>query len=81
MSPSIFAQIFTIIGLRKRAGMHDEFVAIPLVYALLSGKKTRAYAQVLKASKKWRDLQARLESIHLPILQYLENLACNVNIS
>jgi len=51
MSPSIFAQIFTIIGLRKRAGMHDEFVAIPLVYALLSGKKTRAYAQVLKAVK------------------------------
>jgi len=31
----IFAQIFTIIGLGKHAGVNDEFVAIHLVYALI----------------------------------------------
>ena len=37
-SPSIFAQIFVIMGLRRRVGSEEE-VAIPLVYCLLSGKE------------------------------------------
>jgi len=37
--------------LRKRAGPYDEWVALPLVYALLSGKKTELYREVLQVVK------------------------------
>lgn len=49
-APSIFAQVFTIMGSRKRAG-HEEEVAVPLVYALLTGKKTELYKEVLEVVK------------------------------
>jgi len=48
----IFAQIFTIEGLRKRTEPHKEVLAIPLVYALLSGKKTELYRQALEVVKE-----------------------------
>lgn len=38
-APSIFSQIFTVMGLRTRAGRTGDAVAIPVVYALLSSKK------------------------------------------
>jgi hypothetical protein len=47
-SPNIFAQLFTIIGLRQRAGHPEETVAVPLVYAFLTGKKTEQYEEVLR---------------------------------
>jgi len=51
------------------------------VQELALGKKIK-YAP----SKKWRDLQTRLENIaaeynNLPILEYLSNLQQNVNIA
>ena len=51
-APDIFAQIFTIIGLRKRTGKPEEVVAIPLVYALLSSKETDQYQRVLEVVKE-----------------------------
>lgn len=47
-APNIFVQVFTIIGLRPRTGHPDEVVAIPSVYAFLSGKKTALYKEVLE---------------------------------
>lgn len=47
-APHIFAQIFTILGLRARTGKPDEQVAVPLVYALLSGKSEDLYAEVME---------------------------------
>jgi len=47
-SPSIFAQIFTVMGLRRRVGS-EEAVAIPLVYCLLSGKQKALYIEALEA--------------------------------
>jgi hypothetical protein len=47
-APHIFAQIFTIIGLRTRTGKPEEQVAVPLVYALLSGKTQAMYTEVLE---------------------------------
>lgn len=51
-SPSIFAQIFTIMGLRQRAGTTKSAVAIPLVYVLLSGKKQLLYVDALEVKSK-----------------------------
>lgn len=48
VAPTIFAQVFTIIGLRRRNIDDGEGVPIPLVYALLSGKSTDMYAEVLR---------------------------------
>jgi hypothetical protein len=50
-SPGIFAQVFTISGLRKRTSNRatEEVVALPLVYALLSGKEQERYEEVLEA--------------------------------
>lgn len=50
-APSIFAQLFTIMGLRARAGHPEDIVAVPLVYAFLSGKTTELYREVLEAVK------------------------------
>lgn len=47
-APSIFTQIFTVMGLRTRAGGSGEAVAIPLVYALLSSKKKSIYIEALE---------------------------------
>ena len=55
-APNIFTQIFTIIGLRGRTGHPDEVVAVPLVYALLTGKTQAAYKEVLEVV---RDAVAR----------------------
>lgn len=49
MSPSIFTQVFTIIGVCEQRGVHNITAAIPFVYALLSSKETVQYAAVLKA--------------------------------
>ncbi|KAE9523275.1 hypothetical protein AGLY_016223 [Aphis glycines] len=46
--PTIFTQVFTILGTCKQHDAHDT-VAIPFVYALLSSKKTVQYATVLRA--------------------------------
>ncbi len=51
IAPNIFAQIFTIIGLRKHTGHSEEVVAVPLLYAFLSGKKTELYKEVLQVVK------------------------------
>lgn len=47
-APNIFVQVLTIIGLRSRAGHPEEVVAMPLVYAFLSGKKMELYKEVLE---------------------------------
>lgn len=51
--PEIFTQIFTVMGLVKRAGQDpedaDEAVALPLVFALLSSKEQIMYGAVLRA--------------------------------
>jgi len=49
--PGIFAQIFTILGIRKRNIDQGEGVPLPLVYALLSRKTTEQYEIVLSAVK------------------------------
>ena len=49
MAPNIFVQLFTILGLRYRAGRPNEEVALPLVYALLSLKAQALYEEVLQA--------------------------------
>ena len=48
-APNIFVQLFTILGLRHRAGRPNEEVALPLVYALLSSKAQALYKEVLQA--------------------------------
>lgn len=48
-APHIFVQIFTILGLRQRAGRPDDVAALPFVYALLSSKTSDMYAEVLQA--------------------------------
>lgn len=48
VSPNIFTQVFTILGLRRRNVENGEGVAVPLVYALLPGKSQRLYATVLR---------------------------------
>lgn len=51
-APSIFTQIFSILGLvrqRRPNSLEEEFVALPLVYALLSGKRTEQYYDVMYA--------------------------------
>ena len=50
-SPTLFVQIFTIMGLRQRNVTDGESVAVPLVYALLSRKTEVQYTQVLQAVK------------------------------
>ncbi len=47
-APNIFAQIFTIIGLRERTGHSEKVVAVPLVCTFLSGKNTELYKEVLE---------------------------------
>ena len=50
-APRLFAQVFTISGLRKRTSnrAREEVVALPFVYALLSGKQKERYEEVLVA--------------------------------
>lgn len=49
-SPSIFTQIFAIMGLRMRQSPTEtEGVALPMVYAFLSHKTEAQYTQVLEA--------------------------------
>lgn len=51
-APNLFSQLFTVIGLRARAGHPDEVVAVPFVYALLTGKTTAMYQKVLEVVKE-----------------------------
>ena len=49
-SPSIFTQIFAIMGLRMRqTPTETEGVALPMVYAFLSHKTEAQYTQVMEA--------------------------------
>lgn len=48
-APSLFMQMFAILGLRRRNTPDGEQLAVPLVYALLTRKTTQQYAQVLRA--------------------------------
>lgn len=51
-APTIFTQLFTVMGLRPRAGHPtNESVALPFVYALLSHKTEIQYTAVLNAVK------------------------------
>lgn len=50
-APTIFTQLFTVIGLIKRnlpAIARQEVYAVPLVFALLSSKEKEQYASVLR---------------------------------
>lgn len=49
VSPTIFTQVFTILGVRKRSATNGEEVPLPFVYAFLTGKTTDQYAAVLRA--------------------------------
>lgn len=53
VAPTIFTQVFTILGSkegnRRHAGGPRETVSLPLVYALLSSKEQRQYTTVLRA--------------------------------
>lgn len=48
-SPSLFAQLFAILGVRRRNAVDGEDVPVPLVYAFLSGKSQVQYEAVLRA--------------------------------
>lgn len=58
-SPSLFTQIFTILGLRRRRRNivhgYGEGLAVPLVYALLTRKTTEQYAAVLRVVQRALD--------------------------
>lgn len=60
-APHIFTQIFTIQGLRRRAGKPDEESSLPFIYALLTSKKKEDYAEVLRAV---RDATAHFNVAH-----------------
>ena len=47
-APTLFTQIFTILGLRRRNVVDGEGLAVPLVYALLTRKSTEQYTTVLR---------------------------------
>ena len=49
VSPNIFAQLFTVLGLVQRRNPVGESVALPLVYALLPGKTQDMYKEVMAA--------------------------------
>ena len=49
VSPSLFTQLFTIIGVRQRNTPCGEDTPLPLVYALLEGKHESEYVRVLEA--------------------------------
>lgn len=51
MSPTLFTQIFTIIGIRTRRIADGEDTPLPFVYALLEGKHEAEYAEVLQVVK------------------------------
>ena len=61
VSPNIFVQVFTILGLRRRNVEEGEGVAVPLVYALLPGKAKEVYATVLRA------VRTAVEDYHINI--------------
>ena len=46
---SLFAQLFTILGVRRRKAVNGEDVAVPLVYAYLTGKSEDQYRTVMTA--------------------------------
>lgn len=47
-APTLFTQVFTILGLRRRNVVDGEGLAVPLVYALLTRKTTEQYTTVLR---------------------------------
>lgn len=51
VSPTIFTQLFMIIGLRQRNRIGGEDTPLPYAYAFLSGKEQREYMTVLRAVK------------------------------
>ena len=51
VSPTIFTQLFTVIGLRRRNHAEGEDTPLPYVYAFLEGKTEAEYAEVLRAVK------------------------------
>lgn len=56
VAPTIFTQLFTILGIAKKARAEDEAnvqVAVPYVYALLSSKETQQYASVFRACNEF----------------------------
>ncbi|KAJ8682127.1 hypothetical protein QAD02_017919 [Eretmocerus hayati] len=69
VSPSIFTQLFTVLGIVKR---HQNFAALPLVYALLSSKETRQYSTALQAIKSAAEERSDEE------LEFLELIGSNI---
>lgn len=49
VAPTIFAQLFTVLGLVQRRNPVGESVALPLLYALLPGKTQDMYEEVMTA--------------------------------
>lgn len=52
VTPTIFTQLFTIIGIRQRNHTHGEDTPLPFVYAFLEGKQENQYAAVLRAVRQ-----------------------------
>jgi len=50
-SPTIFTQLFTVIGLRQRNHPEGEDTLLPFVYALLEGNHEKEYVRVLEPVK------------------------------
>ena len=52
VAPTVFMQVFTVLGLVQRNRPSSEPCALPLVYALLPGKTTEMYTEVLRAVRR-----------------------------
>lgn len=51
VTPDLFTQVFTVLGLRRRNVVAGEGVPLPFAYALLSSKRTNQYTAALRAVK------------------------------
>lgn len=58
VSPSLFTQLFTVIGVRRRAAPsgEGEDTPVPLIYALLEGKHEAEYERVMRTVRDAVDL-------------------------
>ena len=87
VSPTIFTQLFTVLGLRKRnrirrdsdpgIEVEEEGVPVPLLYAFLSGKQTNQYSTVLQAVKDAVDQYRIAECVPTRIMCDFEKAIIN----
>lgn len=52
VTPTLFTQLFTILGVRKRETQGGEGVPLPCIYALMTSKRQDEYSKVLRAVKE-----------------------------